>query len=1450
MADQDARLRASEERLARAQRIAGLGSWELEPASGRLTWSRETYRIFGLEPEAFAPTYDGFFAAVHPEDRARMQDAQDAALAGRASLDIEHRIVRSDGAVRWVHELGELRRDDEGHAVGLVGTVLDITERRLAADRLARQVRRYRVLSQVNAAIAQAGDAHALHQEVVRIVVESAGLPLAAIVDLAEGTPPQVQAAAGRARGYLEGLAKPRLQEPAATDDAFHQALHTAQPVIHDARAGLPDPWLAAHGLSAEAAFPIIAQGTAQGALLLGAADPSAFDPDEVALFSTVADALALSRAALSREEERRRAQQELAATRRRVELVLDSIGEGIHGLDRHGRIVFENRAARTVFGWSEAELIGQPGHDLVHHHRADGSVFPHAECPIHKTLEDGLTRHVDDDRFFRRDGTSFPVQYTCAPITDEGGAVVGAVVSFRDVTEREQHARELRARDELLQRTFAGAATGLAVTDLEGRFLITNAAYERMLGYTHDELRQTRFSALTHPDEREDNLALVRSLLAGERESFIVEKRYLRKDGEPIWSRVSVSMARDGEGEPTALIAVAEDIDAQRKAADSLQMATSLLRLAGRVARIGGWSVALPDFAVTWSDEVCAIHDEPPGTQPDSDRAFAYYPPADCERLAKHFERCMTEGTAFDIQCQLRTARGRLIDVRVIAEAIRDASGRITAVQGALQDITERVAAERETLRLEAETNALARRLKTTLESITDAFFTVDRQWRFTFVNPRAEAVLGRPRDELLGQNGFTLFPESIGTRFEHEYRAAMEGQTTVHFEEYYAPFDKWLDVTIYPSSEGLAVHLRDVSAEHANREALRLSDERFRLLSRATNDVVWDWDLASGRMWWNEAYQSTFGYSGQAGEDFAASWIEHVHADDRERVVARVEAAIASGQTVWSDEYRYLHADGRVLHVADRGFILRDAQERPQRMIGSMTDVTERKRSEERLAEQAALLDRAQDAILVRDLDDRIRYWNKSAERMYGWAADEVLGQPIARVLYGDPAPFREATRQVYATGEWTGEIEQITKDGKPVTVVGRWSLVRAPDGAPRSILAINTDVTEKKRLEQQFLRAQRLESIGTLAGGVAHDLNNVLAPILMAVSVLADDERDPERREDLATIAQCAERGADLVRQLLVFARGSDGQKGRVDVAEIVAEVHRMMRDTFPKNVAIRLDVGDDDWEIDADATHVHQMLTNLCVNARDAMPDGGLLTIGLARVSLDETYAEMHIDARPGPYVLLRVEDTGTGMTPETIERIFEPFFTTKEVGKGTGLGLSTVHAIVRGHQGFINVHSEPGEGTRFRVYLPATTPSVAAAGVHDGASDAPRGRGELVLVVDDEETIRHVAARTLERFGYRVVLAANGAEAVAIFALRGQEIDLVLTDMAMPVMDGAATMTALRALDPTVRIVASSGLDAGGGAMKMLDAGARHFIAKPYSADELLRVLRRALDERT
>jgi PAS domain S-box-containing protein len=545
------------------------------------------------------------------------------------------------------------------------------------------------------------------------------------------------------------------------------------------------------------------------------------------------------------------------------------------------------------------------------------------------------------------------------------------------------------------------------------------------------------------------------------------------------------------------------------------------------------------------------------------------------------------------------------------------------------------------------------------------------------------------------------------------------------------------------------------------------------------------------------------------------------------------------------YSMEYRIRHKDGSYHWVQDDNLVVRDATGNSKHAVGVWTDITDRKRAEDRLREQADIINRAHDAVMIRAFEDgRITFWNRGAERLYGWSAVEAIGRDVSDLLYRDKAQFATASKKLMEQSEWVGELHQRCKSGEEVIVNGRWTLVRDEKGQPKSVLEINADITEQKKLETQLLRAQRLESIGTLASGVAHDLNNILVPILIAAPVLRERLPDQERLKFLDIIESSAQRGAQIVRQVLTFARGADGDRVLLQPIYLLAEVAKIIEETFSRTIRVRTSYPENLWLIEGDPTQLHQVFLNLCLNAQDAMPEGGNLSLNAENFDVDEHYAAMTPGLKAGPHVLINVSDTGTGIPPHIIDKIFDPFFTTKEPGKGTGLGLSTVLGIVKSHGGVVNVYTG-ATGTTFRVLLPAA-PSAHPPDHLEAHTEIPTGHGETILLVDDENAIREVAKAVLSQSGYKVLTAEDGPAALAVFAQQSKEIVIVLTDSEMPIMSGLMLARILRKLDSETKIILSSARDSDYREAELTNVGVQACLNKPYTRETLLRTVDRVL----
>ena len=492
--------------------------------------------------------------------------------------------------------------------------------------------------------------------------------------------------------------------------------------------------------------------------------------------------------------------------------------------------------------------------------------------------------------------------------------------------------------------------------------------------------------------------------------------------------------------------------------------------------------------------------------------------------------------------------------------------------------------------------------------------------------------------------------------------------------------------------------------------------------------------------------------------------------------------------------------------------------------------------------------LIENSSDVILVIDENAQISYSSPSTLRILGYEPEQLIGRDIFDIIHADDrAKAKDSFLQASTS---TAEVPQVTEyrirhrdeTWRIFQSVGKGML---DAGGGKRVVLNSRDVTESRQMEERFLRAQRMEAIGTLASGVAHDLNNILTPMLMVAGLLKESLGDARDREMLAMVEKSAQRGASIISQLLTFSRGVEGTRASVQPKYLLKEMMNLMQETFPRNIELLSDVPGDLWTVVVDSTQFHQVLLNLCVNARDAMPDGGKLTLSARNVLLGEKDIQGHEEATPGPHLLVMVGDTGHGIPPSIISRIFDPFFTTKELGKGTGLGLSTVIGIVKSHKGFINVYSEPGKGTVFRIYFPA---SDAATLAEPAATPLPKaqGKGETILIVDDEPHILGALRELLEKSGYRVLTAQNGEEAIRIFIEHGTAVQVVVTDVMMPVMGGLALINTLRVIKPGVKFIATTGLEREEKTAEFAALGVSAVLAKPFSPIAFLQVLARAL----
>jgi PAS domain S-box-containing protein len=782
-------------------------------------------------------------------------------------------------------------------------------------------------------------------------------------------------------------------------------------------------------------------------------------------------------------------------------------------------------------------------------------------------------------------------------------GPSTGAVVMHIDITERKRTEDALRSS----QREVLGMAEAMPqmvwMAGADGGRAYLNRRWIDYTGMPPEDTASGGWVKAFHPDDQTAAGDAWRRALS-KSEGYSFEGRLRKADGTYRWMLVRGVPFRDDTGTIVRWIGTCTDIDDLKRATEQLSQNTSLLRLAGKVARVGGWAITVPDGVASWSDEVFNILEFPIDQgMPTNQQTIDLFDRASGGSVWNAVSECMSHGTPFDLELEITTALSRMKWIRVVAEAARDPADKIIRIQGAIQDIS---------------------------------------------------------------------------------------------------------------------------SSKHAA-EAVRQSAERFRLLSLATKDAIWDLDYVSGALWWSEGFEELTGNRRDELDRPISALTDSVHPDDRQRVISRIRAAIAGNDSSWSDAYRIRRPDGSYAQVVDRGFLIRNSQGKVVRMVGGITDISDR------------------------------------------------------------------------------------------------------------------------MRLEEQLRQSQRLESLGQLTGGVAHDFNNLLGIIYGNLELLGEELGDrPELQEMLQSALRASERGASLTRSLLAFSRQQPLDPHAIDPNVHVEEMIALLKRTVPENIEIRF-VPSCTWTCEADAGQLQNALLNLVVNARDAMPSGGRLTLETGNARLDENYSATHAEVASGEYVVIAVSDTGIGMSPEVVARVFEPFFTTKDVGKGTGLGLSMVYGFAKQSLGHVSIYSELGVGTTVRLYLPRSggTDDSSAGNV---TTDA-HGGGEIILVVEDDADMLGMTSKLLRALGYRVMTAA-GAEAALEIVQRRTAFDLLLTDVVLPgSMNGRLLADEVLRQRPETRVVFMSGytenaiLHHG-----RLDEGV-HLLQKPFLKRELASKLREAFGRR-
>ncbi len=1151
-----------------------------------------------------------------------------------------------------------------------------------------------------------------------------------------------------------------------------------------------------------------------------------------------------------------RRTTEALRQSEENLATTLNSIGDGVLTTDAKGRITRLNPVAEQLTGWTSREAVGRPVEEIfciINEETRQPAVIPVAEVIQGGRIVD-LANHTV---LCSRDGTERPIADSCAPILDEQGKTIGAVLVFRDVTNEKIAAQKLRERETMLRQlanNLPSGATYRFIWNQNGscRFQYISEAIERLTGLPAADILadSNKLFALVHEDDQ-SHMQSVGDEAQQNMVQFDCQTRihtltgelkwihwrslpHLMPDGATAWDGliVDITPLKMAESELHRLNENLEAKVQERTAALRLSEShhrTLLSNLQGMAYRCYDLDEKM-DFMSGGCRNLLGIEPEAFTSGRIAYRHLIH--PDDQVPARQEITAALRDKRPFALEYRVKHASGEWRWVWEQGRLVVDSELGVPSIEGFVTDVTKRKLAE----------EALAEqqsRLSTVFRALPSGV-GISKNRIITEVNERICEMCGRTAAELLNQSTRVFYHtdddfEKGGRDLYNKVREQGIGSIESCWRRKNGqPFQVLITACAMDPSDPMLITftVSDITD-------LKHAQERVHMLSQAIEQspvAVMVTDTTGSIEYINPRLTELTGYdaSDVIGKNPRILKSKHT---SREEYARLWETITAGGQ--WQGQFLNKKKNGEQYWELSSISPIRNEHGVITHFVAVKEDITERREVLERNREQAALLDQTRDAILVVGLDGKIKYGNRSAHELYSHCVEKLTDQLAETVLFSNEnVRCAQACKTAMDLGEWSEEIEERMPSGDARVIQSRWTMVRDGAGKSQAFLVVNSDITEKKQLEEQFLRAQRMESIGTLAAGVAHDLNNILSPILMSISILQSNSRNEDEQLLLTMLSDGVRRGAGIVRQLLTFGRGMEGERAELQPRVLLREMAKVITETFPKSVTLEEHIAKDLWAIHADATQIHQVILNLCVNARDAMPQGGKLTLSAENILLDEYYCQVDPEARQGPYVLLKVSDTGTGIDPKTLDKIFDPFFTTKERGKGTGLGLSTVLGIVKSHDGFIQVWTREGEGTQFKVYIPALQNGNLKAS-DQSVVTAPQGNGQCILIVDDEQAVRNVAARVLEKNGYRVLVAKNGAEGLVEYSQHRTDIKAVLTDMIMPVVDGSTLIRILREYSPDLRIIAMSGLAAQEEEALKSAHRADAFLDKPFTSTQLL-----------
>ncbi|AFM25928.1 PAS domain S-box protein [Desulfomonile tiedjei] len=1092
------------------------------------------------------------------------------------------------------------------------------------------------------------------------------------------------------------------------------------------------------------------------------------------------------------------------------------------------------------------------------------------------------------------------------ATFTDASGEVAGIIGTILDITDRKKAEEALRHRERLLDKIYEILPVGLWIADETGHLLRSNSAgraiwgAEPLVGQEDYGVFKARRLPSGEPIAPEE-WALTRTV----NEGVTVTDELLEIDALDGQKRIILNYTApvlDEDGRVEAAVIVNLDVTRRTWAEEALRQSEAKYKALFEEAPVGLLSIDTAGRILEVNQKLLEIMGSPSHEDTKSINMLMF-PLLVRSGISGIFRNCLATEQPQYAEIPYTSKWNKTSYLRILVRPKLDSTGAVTGCQAMMEDISEKKIAESRLERELAANFALAElyiplmsqsasisdmaeavldkaksltrslhgyvteidqatgeNICLTLTSMLDSACTLVENRRIVFAkNPdgRYPKLYGHSLNT--GEPFFTNSPAS---------HSASGGTPPGHI-----PLERFLSVPVTLGYEivgqiALANSDRDYDEEDLNvvkrlakfyalalqrkrwETALRAGEQTLQLVLSGGDLGFWDLDVQNGFLKVNEKVLNLIGYSAEEIEPTVEAWRTFLHPDEKQRVLELLDSHFEKRSEQYEDEFRVRSKDGTWKWVLARGRVVkRDEDGSPVRMTGTVLDISQRKRSELAQRRLATAVEQALEGMVMTDTRGIIEYVNPAYEKITGYTREEMVGRTLS-LFENEEHDFAvtQSILQSLTRGErWSGHFTRKRKDGVIFEEDVMIAPVSDPRGALLNFVVVERDVTREAALQRQLLQAQKMEAIGTLAGGIAHDFNNLLQITLGYSELLLTEknDRDPDYG-DLKKINNAAKSGAELVRSLLTFSRKVEAELTPLNLNRQVKQLEALLERTIPKMIDIRLQLAEVLHRVNADPTQIEQILMNLAVNARDAMPDGGTLTIGTRNVELDEEYCGFHADVEPGEYVLLSVTDTGHGMDKQTLEHIFEPFYTTKELGRGTGLGLATVYGIVKQHGGHVTCYSEVGHGSTFNLYLPAITGRTEID--LEKSMEMPAFGTETVLLVDDEELIRNLGERILQRSGYTIITANNGSEALEIYSRDKDRISLIVLDLIMPQMGGKDCLKGLLKINPKVRVLITSGYAADGSTKECIELGAKGFVAKPFKYKEFLRQVRKALDE--